>query len=72
MALALAGAEALQLVSGARRRARACDGSRIEDAHDGALDYDDAEALLRGERIDLPTCPRCAVLLDDALEKRRA
>ena len=47
---------------------RACDGLRIED--DSALDYDGAESLLAGERVDLPTCPACAVLLDEALSRR--
>ena len=31
-----------------------------------------AEALLAGQKVDLPTCPACAALLDLALEMRGA
>lgn len=53
---------------------RACDDGDMArwGAFGGALGYDEAEALLRGQHVTLPDCPRCAVLLDEALEKGRA
>jgi hypothetical protein len=51
---------------------RACSWSRINL---GLYPYDAFEAwhardLLRGEAVDLPTCPTCAVFVDMALEIR--
>jgi len=52
-------------------RRRACDWEPL-----GCFDPDDfftdttARELLEGERVELPTCPPCAALLDLALEMR--
>lgn len=48
----------------------ACDWSRA-DVEGYFIDWR-AEALLKGRKVALPTCPACATLLDLALEMRGA
>ncbi len=47
---------------------RACDWG-WEESED-LFAAEDAQALLDGREVDLPTCPACAALLDLALEMR--
>lgn len=46
---------------------RACEATLPSGAV--ALTVRAARALRRGDRIELPTCERCLVLMDEALEK---
>lgn len=49
----------------------ACDWSKVE-ATAQEFDLPAAVGLLTGTKVELPTCPACAALLDLALEMRGA
>lgn len=51
-------------------RRRACDWEFSDALREDVLYDSEVRRLLRGESVDLPTCPACAALLDLALEMR--
>ena len=56
---------------GVQADVRACDGRNTGEDY-SVMTLGHVQSLLAGRVVDLPTCPACAVLLDEALERRRA
>ena len=51
----------------------ACSWSKIKFADSellGVFSSGDAECLIKGRKVDPPTCPQCCVMMDLALEMR--